>query len=313
MPVRLRDWHLLPVTVAVVFAAVAFTLVTLRVNRIRRLRLLGLASIGFCLTTVLLAPEVVFHSGAVIREVATTAHSYAIGTSASGYFGQAVSRYELGWPLVAIGCLGLLLMLGSETDRPVALGWIAFGIILVGLFIGKPFQPFRNLLPLVPLFSIAAAFAFDQILRWAARSRRAALWHLAVALVICAIITTSVISSFDPLQNRFFHRDSRIRAVDWLQERVRKSDRVLVIAELSLLPSELDRIAASVQVAPLSDALDLLQRKEFDYLISGSFTPRSATSSFIARASFGAVATPPGPYLWRTNEERILIFSRPSG
>ena len=111
-------------------------------------------------------------------------------TSVPGYFGQAVSRNELGWPLVIVGCVGLLLMLRSETDRPVALGWIVFGLVLIGLFIAKPFQPFRNLLPLVPSFCIAAAFAFDRLLRWAARSGRAALWHPIAALVIGAIIVT---------------------------------------------------------------------------------------------------------------------------
>ena len=298
-------------TVAVVFAAVAFTLVTLPVSRTCRLRLLGLASGGFCLTAALLAPAVVFNPGAVFREVAATAHNYTIMTSVPGYFGQALSRYELGWPLVIVGCVGLLLMLRSEADRRVALGWIVFGLILIGLFIAKPFQPFRNLLPLVPSFCIAAAFAFERLLRWAARSGRAALWHPVVALIIVVIIIFSAFSAFEPLRKRITHRDSRVRAVDWLQERVRKGDRVLVIAELSLLPSELDRIGASVQVAPRSDALDLLRRKEFDYLISGSFTPRSATSSFTTRAGFGAVATRLEPYIWRTNDERILIFSRP--
>lgn len=300
-------------TVAVVFAAVAFTLVTLPVSRICRLRLLGLASGGFCLAAALLAPAVVFHSGAVFREVATTAHSYTIMTSVPGYFGQAVFPHELGWPLVIIGCIGLLLMLRSETDRPVALGWIIFGLILIGLFIAKPFQPFRNLLPLVPSFCIAAAFALDRFLRWADRSRRAACWHPVVALAIGAIIIYAAVSSFQPMRKRLTHRDSRVRAIDWLQERVGKGDRVLVFAELNLLPSELDRIGAPVQVAPRSDALDLLERKEFNYLISGAFTPRFAISSFTERASFGAVATPLEPYMWRTNDERILIFARPPG
>jgi len=300
-------------TVAVVFAAVAFTLVTLPVSRTFRLRLLGLASGGFCFTAVLLTPAVVLHPRTVFREVLTTAHSYTIMNSVPGYFGQAVSRYELGWPLVIFGCVGLLIMLRSKGDRPVALGWIVFGLMLIGLFIAKPFQPFRNFLPLVPPFCIAAAVGLDQCRQWAARRDRAALWHPVVALVIAAIIVTSAFSSFEPLRKRISHRDSRVRAVDWLQERVRTADRVLVIAELSLLPSELDRIGASVQVAQLSDALDLVQRKECDYLVSGSFTPRSAPSSFIERASFGAVATPLEPYMWRTNDERIVIFSRPPG
>ncbi len=300
-------------TVAVVFAAVALTIVALPVSRTGRLRLLMLASVGFCLAATSMAPAVVFKPDAVFREVAAAAHDYGTMTSALGYFGQAVSRFEVGWPLIIAGVAGLLLMLRSENGRALALGWIVFGTLLVGLFIAKPFQPFRNLLPLVPLLCIAAALAFDQALQWAAGRRRAALWKAAIALVIGAIIITSGVSSYQGMQKRISHRDSRIRAVDWLRERVRKSDRVLAIAELAFLPGELNRIGASVQVVPWNDALALLQRKEFDYLITGSFQPRSATSSFTPRAKFGAVASPMKPYLWRTNEERILILSRPPG
>ncbi len=299
-------------TAAVVFAAVALTIITRPVSRNFRLRLLAWATAGFCLAAALMAPAVVFHSVAVIREVAATAHNYTIMTSTPGYFGQAVARSELGWPLVIFGCLGLLLMLRSEIDRPVALGWIVFGILLIGLFIAKPFQPFRNLLPLVPPLCLAAALALDQLLRWAAGRKRAAFWNSVVGLVIGAIVLSAGFSSFTWVRKRISHRDSRIRAVDWLQERVRKSDRVLAIAELALLPSELERIGASVQVAHWSDALALLQGKEFDYLISGSFKPRSATSALTPRARFGKAPTPMPPYLWRSNDERILIFSRPT-
>lgn len=298
-------------TVAVVFAAVAFTLLTLPVSRTFRLRMLGLAGGGFFLAAVLMAPATVFNFSAVFRDIVTTAHNYTIITSVPGYFGQAVSNYELGWPLTIVGCLGLVLMLRSEIDRPVALGWILFGVILLGLFVAKPFQPFRNLLPLVPPFCIAAAFAFRQLLRWATRRERAALWNPVIALVIGAIVINAGFSSFEPLRYRVFHRDSRIQAVDWLQARVRKTDRVLAIAELGLLPSELSRIGASVQVAPSSKALALLQREEFNYLISGFSTPRPATSSFRPCASFGGVVTPTEPYIWRTNDEWIRIFSRP--
>ncbi len=297
-------------TVAVVFAAVAFTLITLPVSKTFRLRLLGLASGGFCFTAALMAPATVSNSAAVFQALLALAHAYTTMTSVPGYFGQAVSNYELGWPLMIVGCLGLVLMLRSEIDRPVALGWILFGVILLGLFIGKPFQPFRNLLPLVPPLCIAGAFAFHQLLGWSGRSGQAALWNPVVALVIGAIVINAGFSSFEPLRHRILHRDSRIQAVDWLQARVRKTDRVLAIAELGLLPSELSRIGASVQVAPSSKALALLQREEFNYLISGFSTPRPATSSFQPRASFGGVVTPTEPYIWRTNDEWIRIFSR---
>jgi hypothetical protein len=127
----------------------------------------------------------------------------------------------------------------------------------------------------------------------------------------------------ETLQKRILHRDTRVLAIDWLQKHTNKSDRVLALAELGFLPSEWQRINASVRIAPWSDALGLLRRNEFDYLISGDFDLRvggngtmaayqtkwaEAVSPFPLRASFGYVATPVAPYLWRTNEERLLLL-----
>ena len=109
------------------------------------------------------------------------------------------------------------------------------------------------------------------------------------------------------------HRDTPIQ-VDWLRSQVRIGDHVLAVAELAFLPSEWERVGASVQVAPGPRASVLLKRSTFDYVVSGDLDhsggEEEIAQSFVLRASFGHVPTPQVPYFWRTNDERILIFAR---
>ena len=318
-------------TVAVVFAAVALTIITLPTNRSFRAWLVVLACGGFLLSSALAAPETLIKPKAVAREVAITAHNYTIITSSPGYFGQAVARSELGWPLVIVGCSGLLLMLGSGTTRVSSLSWILFGGLLLVLFVGRSFQPFRNLLPLVPEFCIAAAVALVQLLRLPNRDRDHRLGYLGSWLLVLAIVGGLGYSSWQALRARILHRDTRVLAMDWLRTHTTKNSRILVLSELGFLPGEWQRIDASVRISPWLNALDLLRREKFDYVVSGNFDFRTGAgtiaasyqkiwapvvSSFIPCASFGHVPTPSVPYFWRTNDERILIYAiqgRPTG
>ena len=99
---------------------------------------------------------------------------------------------------------------------------------------------------------------------------------------------------------------------------------MLGIRELSILPSEWKRIAATSTVVPWFDALDLLERERFDYVVTGEFDLRYASdpggwssyrdrwnakaSALPVQVDFGQVVTPVVLYLWRTNDERILIL-----
>ncbi len=120
------------------------------------------------------------------------------------------------------------------------------------------------------------------------------------------------------------HRDTRIRAVDWLQQHASKGETVLGIGELAILPAEWKRIAAGLTVVPWFEAVDLLERQRFDYVVTGEFDLSYASdpkgwsdyrdrwkakvSPLPVQADFGQVVTPVVPYLWRTNDERILIL-----
>ena len=121
------------------------------------------------------------------------------------------------------------------------------------------------------------------------------------------------------------HRDSRVQAVDWLQQHATKEETILGIRELSILPAEWKRIAARSTVVPWFEASDLLERQRFDYVVTGEFDLRYASdpkawsayrdrwkakvSPLAVQANFGQVVMALiVPYLWRTTEERILIL-----
>jgi hypothetical protein len=189
-------------------------------------------------------------------------------------------------------------------------------LLLLSALVSSSFQPFRNVLPLVPLLCIAAALLLDRV-RLAAASLIGPVLILLVGLSLGG-------SSATYLRTRMSHVDTRIRAIDWLQFHVSNHERVLGIRELSILPAEWKRISASATVVSLSEAADLLEREQFDYVVTGEFDLRLApgadrlsadlsrwkerTASLPVQAEFGAVVTPFVPYFWRTNDERILIL-----
>ena len=120
------------------------------------------------------------------------------------------------------------------------------------------------------------------------------------------------------------HKDSRILALDWLEKNAGKEKRVLGLRELSILPAEWKRIAAKSTVIPWFEASHFLEQQHFDYIVTGDFDLRYASdpkawsayrdnwkgkiSTMQVQAAFGQVVTPVVPYLWRTNDERILIL-----
>ena len=311
-------------TAGVVFVAIITVICALSLTKACRARFSLLASLGMLMGTALGAPASILKFRAVLHDLAGTAANYRLITSSPGYFGQAVSALELGWPLTVVGCAGVVLMLRRKSTRSTMLGWGVFAVVLLALFLGRPFQPFRNLLPLVPPFCIAAAVAFSGMIDWAGGEAR--LWRRAVVTValIGGCVVSLALPSFRQVQRRMAQGDSRVRAIDWLQQHTRKEETVLGIRELAILPAEWKRIAARSTVVSWFDAFDLLEQQRFDYIVTGELDLRHATdpktssaylehwkariSGMPAQADFGQVVTPVVPYLWRTNDERILIL-----
>jgi hypothetical protein len=309
-----------------VFIAVVVNIWMLPAGSFTRLRLTLLAMAGLLFGILTAAPATIFHWPSVVRDVAVTAANYRIMESKPGYFGQAVMSSELGWLVVLAGCAGLALLFRQKSTRPRALAWLIFAVALLALFLGKPFQPFRNLLPLAPLFCIAAAIAISQFLDWTRRRAGSGIGVTIGILLLSAAIVSSALASLPLLQHRTAHRDSRLQAIDWLQQHATKNDRVLGVRELAILPAEWKRLPADTTVVSWCEALDLLEGNEFDFVVTGEFDSRNAPDPAAAAAclarwkeknatlpaavQFGSGPTFIAPYLWHTNDERILIWRK---
>jgi hypothetical protein len=90
-----------------------------------------------------------------------------------------------------------------------------------------------------------------------------------------------------------------------------------------ILPTEWKRIAAALQSFPGSKRWSS-STAALDYIVTGEFDLRYASDPnawaahrdrwqkrlaiLPVQADFGEIATPVVPYLWRTNDERILIL-----
>jgi hypothetical protein len=312
-------------TVGAVFAALLVTILTLPLAKISKATLIATASAGLFAGIFLGSPAMVLHFEKIVVFFPGIARFYQTIQSEQGYWAAALSAAEIGAPAMMAGLAGIIWMLWNAATRRVALSWIAFALLLLSAVIWSSFQPFRNLLSLVPPLCIAAALFCDWLVKYfePRQSRSAFTSWLAPALVLLVALSFAF-STARHLQVRTSHVDTRIRAIDWLREHATKDETVLGIRELSILPAEWKRIAAKSTVTPWFQALDLLERQRFDYLVIGEFDLRYASdpqgwsaysdrwkakiSALPVQADYGQVVTPVMPYLWRTTDERILIL-----
>jgi dolichyl-phosphate-mannose-protein mannosyltransferase len=306
-----------------VFVAILVKIWMLPTTRKSRLRLGLIAAAGLVSGIALGAPATFFHWRTVARDVAITAGNYYVIISSPGYFGQAVSALELGWPLAITGSAGIVLMLRRRESRSAAIAWGVFAIVLLAPFVNRPFQPFRNLLPLVPLFCIAGGIAFSDLLDWAWEKRRPLL-RAATLVLIGACSATLALPLFRPIRQRMTHSDSRVQAIDWLQHHATREQSILGIRELAILPAEWKRLAATATVVSLLDVAGLPESNKFDYIVTGDLDLRYApdaaaastslerwkqqTAAFVTAAEFGAGPAFVVPYLWRSNDEQIVVL-----
>jgi hypothetical protein len=310
-------------TVGAVFVAVLITIATLPGPPRPKVILIMITTAGLCAGIVIGVPAALLHPTKIIAELRAQGAFYQTIRSEQNYWRAALSAQEIGLPLIIAGLAGIIWMCRNRATRSIALSWLGFGLLLLSAVVWPSFQPFRNVLSLVPLLCIAAALFSEQARRYLEQRETRYASQLAVALVLF-LVCSSAWSSVRYLATRITHTDSRIEAIDWLEQHAPKDALVLGIRELAILPAEWKRIPAKSLIVSWSQAADALQQQRFDYVVTGEFDLRYAqdpagwsssrdrwrliNSTMPAVARFGAVPTPVVPYLWRTNDELVFIL-----
>jgi len=312
-------------TAGAVFAALLLTILTLPPAGKSKAILIVFAGAGLFIGIFCGVPGAVLHPEKIIGEIRGIAKFYQTIQSDQGYWSAALSGWEIGFPLMITGLAGIVWMLWNRSTRRAAVSWIVFALLLLSTLVSSRFQPFRNLLFAVPPLCIAAALVCDRLVEYLTqRDRRLALWPWLAPAWISVVALSLAWFSSRHLQGRTSRIDTRVQAIDWLQQHATKDETVLGIRELEILPAEWKRVAARSMVVPWFEASDILRGQRFDYVVTGEFDLRYANdpagwatyrdrwkakvSTMPVQADFGQFATPVAPYLWRTNEERILVL-----
>jgi hypothetical protein len=268
------------------------------------------------ITSVVVMPGLLLSTHRVIRDLRKVDHAYSTKQGAQTTYLQAmVDRHEVGWLLVALAVVGLVLLVRAPRSRRLAIAWLGFAVLLFVGLSRAAFQPFRDLLPLVPFMAVAAAATVDLAAGAAQRrlrlSRTARLaGSFAIALVVALVGLSGAISDIRATAGVV---DSRTQAVDWLQDHVPSGSPVLVSEQLAVLPSQLGSLPAKVTVGDATLGAPL---PNYRYVVVGPISG-AASRGWIEEesrlgdtpvASFGADPAPSSPGAWRGNRERVLVY-----
>ena len=145
-------------TAGAVFAAVLVTIVTVPLARKSKAILVAIAGAGLFAGVLCGVPAAVLHPEKIVGELRYITRFYQTIHSEPGYWRAAFSGSEIGIPLLFTGLAGIVWMFRNVSTRTVALSWIVFALLLSSALVSSSFQPFRNLLPVIPPLCIAAAF-----------------------------------------------------------------------------------------------------------------------------------------------------------
>jgi Dolichyl-phosphate-mannose-protein mannosyltransferase len=281
---------------------------------LERVRLAGLSAFAAILATLAAMPALVFRTWRVAVGLVAQAHDYATFPSTRSLFRQALDAEELGMLLTLVGLLGLALLALRRETRPIVVGWLAFGSLLLGPLLRYGFQPFRNALPLVPPFVVAASCLFGDgspLARW--RGAR-----VVAAAILLVGLTPGLLKAWSIRR----HMDTRVLLVNELARDRWAGKRVLVERELAILPAELRRARATFTVAPWSEMRQLARNGEFDGVVFGDFVTspappaswrvklenwRSWTASLELVYAAGNQRTPLFSSAWRTWDEKVRL------
>lgn len=290
-----------------------------------RLRLWTIGAAGAIGAALLAMPGLLVVPDKVLEGIRRQSELYGKLTSPP-LFPQVVHRAEwdlpfhgpeLGWTFLGLALAGLATALWDRRTRPSAAGWTLFLVLNLVLYLRQSFQPFRNLLPLVPIACVAVAILYDRLRE---RIPQPAWVDAAAFLLIAALFGPSTVG-FAWQRARF--EDSRTQTIDWLARRSFPGDTVLVLDHLAFLPSEIRRLEGrAVEILPWEKIERRLRPRQVRYLvITQMSTPEgqplirpevyeTVLRRFEPRVRFGEEAVTPSPGQWHGNRQTIHVLER---
>lgn len=304
--------------------AVALGVLMARTSRAERLLRLGLAGAGALAAALLCMPPLLLRFRDVVHYMKLQAGVYETLVYPS-YWEQAVGRSwdlptdhpELGIVFICLAALGAAVALREPGWRKAVAGSLLFAGCTTAFHHAYPWQPFRNLIALVPLACVLVALLYARIRRAASRPLAVDVAALAFPIVLFAPAVHGWVGHHLELE------DSREQAVGWLVENTMAGDEVFVAEELVFLPSRLDALPAHVEVGLWErSATPVPSLERYRYLVLGELVSRDGSRkippdawawirrNFAQRATFGGQATHPLPSAFRGNEQRIYLLER---
>jgi hypothetical protein len=309
-----------------VLVIVAFGVSTLcrPVGLPEKARRLALAALGLVLGASAAMPALVAHPVDVYQAIRMQAAFYGKGPSAALWqqaFFRAernfeYARPELGFLFVAFALAGLVLGLRDRRISSTLVGWCAFVAASLYLHGSQTLQPFRNLLPLVPLGCVAVSIFFV-IVRRRVRNPR---WVVDAVAVLWLLLTfVAPLSQYAKARHEL--EDPRKVAMDWLVAHVRSDDHVLFVRELGFLNQELSRLSARHTVTWWQDAQTEVRSAQPRFIVTGILDRMSGPpidvaalppirSDYEVRFRVGTRPTAPDNWWWRGNDQIVAVLER---
>ena len=306
-----------------VFLAFVVTTLISRVSSREKSRRLLLSLAGLVVAAPLAMPAFVRHPREVFAAIAEQGRQYASQITpplwkqafVRAEWDHAYEHPELGVAFVLFAAAGLVLAVRSRRTAALAWGWCVWIAACLALYGSRSFQPFRNLLPLVPPGCIAIALFFESV-----RTR-----IRPPGLVTAGIVVWGVGSFGLPLaafsKERAAMIDSRVRAVDWLTAHSRRGDKGIAMRELGILNQELRRIPA--RVGPRWSRLvgEAVTEQRPRWIIAGLMENTDAETvqavalpeireGYVLRFLAGHHPTPLTRGGWRGNDQWVGVFER---
>ena len=285
-------------------------------DRPRKTRLAqgAIAAVTAVVVALLVMPALYRRPTNVLDHIEAAAEKYDEKASPENYLQQLFSTREVGVLVVVLAVIGLVFLLRANRSRAVTVGWMAFAVAQVGPLLWTGFQPFRNVIPVVPYLGVAVAAAVLPLARWIGRSLGASpgVTRAVALMTTAALCATMLLWGVVPVARVQTVVDSRREARDWAQRAADETDRIAVAEELAFLPSELDRFPGEVTVLSANEMASR-SPSEFDIALWGRFTHAEARGQSLPAGweyvrEFGRLPTPASPNIGRGSEELITVY-----